>query len=162
MSADTRARHRICSAIPGRAHRKIIRMRSRAIAAAAVLSVLGACAHEPEQAVPPSGSGAQVFQSLCSSCHGAAAQGDGPIAPLIKTGVPDLTLLARRNTGVFPADAVRRTIDGRFDRPAHGSRDMPVWGWRLYGAVDPSDIAGRERTDAAIDRLVGYLQSVQR
>lgn len=127
-----------------------------------LIVALSGCAQTPEQPAAPQGSGTQLFQSLCSSCHGTHAQGDGPVAPLIKTGVPDLTLLAHRNGGVFPTDAVRRTIDGRFDRPAHGARDMPVWGWRLYGALDPNDAAGRERTDAAIERLVGYLQSVQR
>lgn len=136
-------------------------MRLRGPACVLVLLTSG-CAQTPQQPAAPAGSGAQLFQSLCASCHGTDAQGDGPIAPLIKTGVPNLTLLAQRNGGTFPTDHVRRTIDGRFDRPAHGARDMPVWGWRLYGAIDPSDTAGRERTDAAIDRLVGYLQSIQR
>jgi mono/diheme cytochrome c family protein len=137
-------------------------MRLRIVVMSALFCLLGACAQTPEQPVAPTGSGAQLFQSLCASCHGVRARGDGPIAPLIKTGVPDLTRLAHRNGGTFPTDHVRRTIDGGFDRPAHGARDMPVWGWRLYGAIDPADTAGRERTEAAIDRLVGYLQSVQR
>lgn len=137
-------------------------MQWRTVLPFALAFAVAGCAHEPTHPPPPAGSGEQLFQSLCSSCHGTSAQGDGPIAPLIKMGVPDLTLLARRNGGTFPSDAVRRTIDGRFDRPAHGARDMPVWGWRLYGVVDPADVAGRERTDAAIDRLVGYIQSLQR
>ncbi len=137
-------------------------MRLQFCVTCALVCLLGACAQAPEQPVAPSGSGAQLYQSLCANCHGAQAHGDGPIAPLIKTGVPDLTKLSQRHGGTFPDDHVRRTIDGRFDRPAHGARDMPVWGWRLYGAIDPTDTAGRERTDAAIERLVGYLQSIQR
>lgn len=124
---------------------------------------LGACASPtPVRSSGPAGTGGQLYLSLCSSCHGTAAHGDGPIAPLIKNGVPDLTLLAQRNGGEFPADGVRRTIDGRFERSAHGARDMPVWGWRLYDGTTFDDPAARGRTDALIDQLVSYLQSLQK
>ncbi len=103
-------------------------------------------------------SGVELYEVLCSSCHGAAARGDGPVAPLIKSGVPDLTLLARRAGGAFPTEDVRRAIDGRWDRRAHGARDMPVWGWQLYG-TDAAD--ERARVDSMIERLVVYLRSVQ-
>lgn len=106
-------------------------------------------------------SGVELYQRLCSSCHGVQARGDGPIAPLIKIGVPDLTQLARREGGEFPAADVARTIDGRFERPAHGPRDMPVWGWQLYDSTSSNDSAERARVDAMIDRLVAYLRSVQ-
>lgn len=107
-------------------------------------------------------SGVDLYERLCSSCHGAMAQGDGPVAPLIKTGVPDLTLLARRDGGEFPTEDVRRAIDGRWDRTAHGARDMPVWGWQLFD-MSSQDAAGeRAHVDSMIDRLVTYLQSVQR
>ena len=35
--------------------------------------------------------GAQLFVSLCASCHGAQARGDGPVAPLLVTPPSDLT-----------------------------------------------------------------------
>ena len=89
-------------------------------------------------------------------------KGDGPVAPLVKIGVPDLTRIALRNGGQFPTEAVRRTIDGRFDRPAHGARDMPVWGWRGYSSTDPNDAQERARVDAMIDQLVGYVRSIQK
>ena len=84
------------------------------------------------------------------------------MASLIKIGVPDLTLIAHRDGGEFPAEDVRRVIDGRWTRMAHGTRDMPVWGWQLYDSAQPDDAAARARTDSMIDRLVGYLQSIQR
>lgn len=107
-------------------------------------------------------SSVDLYQRLCSSCHGVAARGDGPVAPLIKSGVPDLTLLARRDGGEFPAEDVRRAIDGRWDRRAHGARDMPVWGWQLYDMSARDVQQERAVVDSMIDRLVSYLQSIQR
>jgi hypothetical protein len=104
----------------------------------------------------------QLYEKLCASCHGIDAHGDGPVAPLIKTGVPDLTRLAARDGGEFPTEDVRLIIDGRYDRRAHGSRDMPVWGWQLYDASNRDDKSERARTQSMIDRLVVYLQSIQR
>jgi len=107
-------------------------------------------------------SSVDLYQRLCSSCHGVDARGDGPVAPLIKTGVPDLTLLAHRDGGEFPTEDVRRAIDGRWDRRAHGARDMPVWGWQLYDMSSRDDQHERAVVDSMIDRLVTYLQSIQR
>ena len=102
-----------------------------------------------------------MYEQLCASCHGPAAQGDGPVAPLIKTGVPDLTRLAHRDGGEFPAEDVRRTIDGRYERPAHGPRDMPVWGWQFYDSGATNDLEERALVDSMIGRLVDYLRSIQ-
>lgn len=106
-------------------------------------------------------SGVEMYERLCSSCHGVSGRGDGPVASLIATGLPDLTRIAQRDGGEFPAEDVRRTIDGRWDRRAHGARDMPVWGWRLYDSSAPIDAEERERVDLMIDRLVTYLHSIQ-
>lgn len=103
----------------------------------------------------------QLYEQLCSSCHGLSGRGDGPVAPLITGGVPDLTRLAARNGGEFPTENVRWTIDGRWDRRAHGARDMPVWGWRLYDSDSLHDADERAQVDAMIDRLVVYLRSIQ-
>jgi hypothetical protein len=104
----------------------------------------------------------QLYEQLCASCHGVEGKGDGPVAPLIKIGVPDLTRLAYRDGGEFPTEDVRRVIDGRFERPAHGPRDMPVWGWQLYDSASADDPDARARTDSMIDRLVEYVRSIQR
>jgi hypothetical protein len=106
-------------------------------------------------------SGVEMYERLCSSCHGVSGQGDGPVSSLIKIGVPDLTRLAQRDGGEFPTEDVRRTIDGRFERPAHGPRDMPVWGWQFYDSAYQNDAEERARVDSMIDRLVQYLRSIQ-
>ena len=43
---------------------------------------------------------------------------------------PDLTVLAKKNNGVFPFNSVYEIIDGRKTVVAHGTRDMPIWGDR--------------------------------
>jgi hypothetical protein len=106
-------------------------------------------------------SGRELYGRLCASCHGTTAHGDGLIAPYIKTGVPDLTRLAARDGGEFPLEDVRRTIDGRLEHPVHGTRDMPVWGWRLYDMSTSDPESERALVDNLIDRLVDYLQSIQ-
>jgi mono/diheme cytochrome c family protein len=106
-------------------------------------------------------SGMQMYQQLCSSCHGVSGHGDGPVSSLLKTGAPDLTRLAQRDGGEFPTEDVRRTIDGRWDRRAHGARDMPVWGWQLYDSSAANDAAERAQVDSMIGRLVDYLRSIQ-
>ena len=125
--------------------------RSGLTVAAAVL--LAACQSTPQQQVA-SLSGPELYQKLCSSCHGVDAKGHGPVASLIKTGVPDLTLIAHRDGGEFPIEDVRRTIDGRWDRRAHGARDMPVW-----GAVFKRSSGGN--VSARIDAIVRFLEALQ-
>jgi mono/diheme cytochrome c family protein len=105
--------------------------------------------------------GAELFVSLCASCHGAQARGDGPVAPLLVTPPSDLTRIAQRNDGRFTADTVQRFIDGREVRRAHGPRDMPVWGRQLYFSAKEDDLAARAHADAEIAKIVEYLRSIQ-
>ena len=75
--------------------------------------------------------GQRLFSAYCSSCHGALALGNGPVAPALRTPPADLTRIAARAGGTFDAARVAAFIDGRTRIEAHGERDMPVWG-RLY------------------------------
>ena len=109
----------------------------------------------------PELSGKQLFQHLCASCHGAAGRGDGPVAAVLKSKVPDLTRIAERHGGTFPQDQVRQVIEGQARLAAHGAPEMPVWGRELY-AFDGEDPVRRARVAELITRLVDYLQSIQR
>lgn len=106
-------------------------------------------------------SGSQLYQRFCASCHGAGGFGDGPVAVSFKTMMPDLTGLQRRSRGRFPEDRVRRIIDGRQMFPAHGSREMPVWGHE-FAAGQGADQAAQAEAARMVDRLVQYLHSIQR
>jgi mono/diheme cytochrome c family protein len=101
--------------------------------------------------------GQREFVASCASCHGASGKGDGVLRDHLTKPPSDLTTLARRNGGVFPAQRVRDTIDGRgsIDIGPHGSREMPVWG-QVYSAEDtqPYELHGRIRINALVDYLV--------
>ncbi len=106
-------------------------------------------------------SGPELFRVYCASCHGADGRGSGPVAASLKDDVPDLTQIARRHGGHFPAEQLHRIIDGRKALPPHGTREMPVWGhaFRAAAADDPQSEA---KSDRLIDLLVQYLRSIQR
>ncbi len=106
------------------------------------------------------------FRMSCASCHGADGKGNGPVSGQLKAPPPDLTVLAEKNNGVFPVNRVYEIIDGRQEVMAHGTRDMPIWGFqysleqRVQGhpatAIDPDAIV-RMRILSIID----YLNRIQ-
>jgi len=111
--------------------------------------------------------GAKQYAEHCAICHGAAAKGDGPLAELLIAPPPDLTGLSARNGGTFPEERVYRTIDGRADIRAHGTRAMPAWGSAFRAkaeeAADPSTgpVNPENVVTARILSLVRYLESIQ-
>ena len=73
--------------------------------------------------------GKSEYDTACAVCHGLTGKGDdGPLKSLLARPVPNLTVLAKNNKGVFPFDRVYQIIDGRQEVKAHGPREMPVWG----------------------------------
>ena len=116
----------------------------------------------PAQAFVLSGKDEYVFH--CASCHGLDGRGDGPAAAVFKIKPANLTLLSRRNGGVFPAKRVFATIDGTAIVAAHGSRDMPVWGeiFERQGSNTYNRAATAREVRERIQRLVHYLESIQR
>lgn len=72
--------------------------------------------------------GKQEYSAKCAVCHGLAGKGDGSYGELLKTRATDLTVLAKKNGGVFPFARVYEAIDGTLPVKAHGTADMPIWG----------------------------------
>jgi mono/diheme cytochrome c family protein len=103
--------------------------------------------------------GASIYRNYCAACHGPDARGNGPVSTALKKDVPDLTKLSQRNGGVFPAIHVRSTIMFGADEllPAHGSREMPIWG-RTFHEIEFDQDLGNVR----LENIVRYLESVQR
>jgi mono/diheme cytochrome c family protein len=99
--------------------------------------------------------GAGLFRAYCAPCHGAAGRGDGVMAGHLRRAPPSLATFATRNGGVFPAERVRRIIDGT-GVPAHGDRDMPIW-----GAIFKRVPAGSGDAETRIDAVVRFLQDIQ-
>lgn len=132
-----------------------------ALFATLTVACVASCVTDPDAGAHALAQGEQLYQVSCSGCHGANARGNGPVAPLINASAPDLTLLASRRGGSFPADEVFQIIDGQADLSAHGPRHMPVWGYEFFGQDPDDEVAHREAT-RKIEQLVRYLQSVQR
>jgi mono/diheme cytochrome c family protein len=107
--------------------------------------------------------GQQEYMSGCAACHGEKADGNGPIATMFKTPVPDLTGIAQRNDGKFPLLDVMHIIDGRMEVKAHGN-PMPVFGRRFENQA--SDRVGPYGSEMIVRgrvlELVLYLQSIQK
>jgi len=99
--------------------------------------------------------GKMNYESNCAACHGQSGKGDGPVSVELRTKPTDLTLIAQRNGGVFPVDILHRVIDGRKTIRAHGTYEMPVWGF-VFIRSDPEDVA-RKRILA----IIAYLKSLQ-
>ena len=105
--------------------------------------------------------GKELYQRLCAACHGENGEGDGTVAAYFKMRPPDLTLLANRNGGQFPADEVRRTVDGRDSPGPHGSRQMPIWGVALY-YTDTKGPRDEQQVKDIVDRVVEYVRTIQK
>ena len=110
----------------------------------------------PRPRLTTSLAGVDSFGLYCAPCHGAKGVGDGPVATALTTRPADLTLLARRNDGVYPGERVFNFITGTGRTlAAHGTTEMPIWGG-LFRAFE-ADAAARQR----IQNLVTYIESLQ-
>jgi mono/diheme cytochrome c family protein len=104
--------------------------------------------------------GRDAFATHCAACHGMDARGNGPAAPALRTPPADLTRIAARRGGDFPADEIAAFIDGRLAPPAHGTREMPVWGYRFAEGL-PSGELTQALVRGRILTVVEYLRSIQ-
>jgi len=95
--------------------------------------------------------GAALYQGHCAVCHGEEGKGDGPLAAMLVRSVPDLRAVEIRNEL-----ELIEIIDGRGLRAAHGTQDMPVWGW-AFREVERSE----NEVQARMQALAQYIMSLQ-
>jgi mono/diheme cytochrome c family protein len=100
--------------------------------------------------------GLDLFRAHCAACHGSDANGNGPLASMLKAKAADLTVLAKNNGGEFPSARVRKTITGEDVLASHGSREMPIWG-PIFHQIESDQDFGNVR----VQNLVKYLESIQ-
>ncbi len=141
-----------------------IRKMSFMFAAAVLLSCLATAQdqtpkviqHTPIKTTSPA-SGKEMYTSYCAVCHGTDGKGGGPAASALKTAPTDLTMLSKNNGGKYPALKVTTAINGDSNLPAHGSKDMPVWGslFRSMSHGHPSEVQQR------VANLTEYIESLQ-
>jgi len=82
--------------------------------------------------------GKHEYESKCAVCHGLEGRGNGAMAAVLKTRVSNLTYLSKNNNGVFPVQRLYEIIDGTEVLPAHGTREMPIWGQEYRAEIEKS------------------------
>ena len=102
-------------------------------------------------------SGSEMYKSYCAVCHGTDGKGNGPAVSALKVPPPDLTTLARRNQGKYPESRVYQAIKGEASLPAHGSKDMPMWG-PVFRSLSKDDQAV---VQLRISNLTKYIEAMQ-
>jgi mono/diheme cytochrome c family protein len=113
--------------------------------------------HVPIKETSPA-SGAEMYKTYCAVCHGVDGKGNGPAAEALKVPPTDLTTLATKNGGKYPAMKVSAILRGESPLAAHGTKDMPIWGnlfWSLSGGHE-SEVQQR------ISNLNRYMESIQK
>ena len=129
-----------------------------AIAAGAVTT---AHAQQNGPAAQTFDAGKDDYDSHCAACHGSNGAGEGPYARLLTVTIPNLTTLSKRNGGVFPYSQVYESIDGRLALPAHGKRDMPIWGQEFSYKKRTLNPNPEAFVRAKINALVLYIHRLQ-
>lgn len=100
--------------------------------------------------------GADLYRQYCSICHGNSGKGDGAAADALRTKPADLTQLTHKYDGKFPELRIMNFIRGDDTLPAHGSRQMPIWG-RVFLSID----SNHEVVQMRIYSLLRYVESLQ-
>jgi mono/diheme cytochrome c family protein len=112
--------------------------------------------HVPVKAVSAA-SGKEMYTSYCAVCHGTDGKGGGPAASALKVPPTDLTLLSKTNGGKYPALKVTSNIRGEAALPAHGSKEMPVWGTLFWTMSSGHQGEVQQR----VVNLTRYIETMQ-
>lgn len=104
--------------------------------------------------------GHSYYTRYCASCHGRAADGHGPVAPVLRNPPTDLRRLGERYGRPLPVGEIARFIDGSKSVVAHGNREMPVWGER-FTDVDAEGNVHDSEMRTKIAKIVTFLSSIQ-
>lgn len=100
--------------------------------------------------------GADDYRTYCSACHGLRADGQGPVANVLRPRPPALTDLDKARYGRPLGTSLVAYIMGDTMPRAHGQSDMPVWGKNL------EDADGRDKEAiSTMWRVVNYLDEIQ-
>jgi len=142
--------------------------RSLSLLAGFTFVALTAIAQQPApkvESVPikwtPVTSASQMYTTYCAACHGADAKGNGPAAPALKIPPTDLTQLANKNGGVFPANHVSAILKMGSENTAHGSKDMPIWS-DLFKTIGGNSADHEAQIRLRISNLTDYLKQLQK
>jgi len=142
------------------------RQRRRWLRACTILTTAAVCALSGfafAQWSPPS-TARKDFVLNCADCHGVYGKGNGPatqVIPGFKSA--DLTLLSKKNGGLFPRQEVYDVVDGRKRLSEHydPDTDMPLWGLTFQPEGREFSKEAEEKVKARISGLVDYIEGIQ-
>jgi mono/diheme cytochrome c family protein len=100
-------------------------------------------------------SGKDEYLRHCAVCHGLEGLGNGPLADAMKISPANLTLLAARHQGTYPAARIADVIRNGGGVLGHGSTAMLPWG------IFFSERGKPEVAKARIKALVEYIETIQ-
>ena len=98
-----------------------------------------------------------MYNTYCAVCHGKDGKGAGPAAEALKVPPTDLSELSSKNGGKYPSAHVASAIQGDVNLPAHGSKDMPVWG-PLFSSISQGH---ESQVQQRVANLVAYIETLQ-
>lgn len=133
-----------------------------AVLVAAALSLPAASAGAQETSAMQAQFGALSYRLFCAGCHGADGRGNGQLAEALDMPLGDLTQIAKRNGGVFPARDIARAIAGVGPR-GHTALNMAPWADVFAEEFEQfaSTVAVNAMVARRIQHLVAYLESIQ-
>lgn len=104
--------------------------------------------------------GRDFYLKFCASCHGIEGSGNGPVSKHLKIKPTDLTLLSKKNKGVFPLDQVMTSVDGTRVVRTHGEAKMPVWG-EVFEKYDRAE-KNPKQAQIKVKAIAEYISTLQR
>lgn len=132
-------------------------MKIRSLWLGMAIALAGLCLAPSVRAAQPSvRAGRGYYMRYCASCHGINGDGHGPIASEMVKPPANLRLLGDKYGMPLPAARLAELIEGLNAPRAHGYRDMPVWGVRLYEMGH-----GKREISRTIRDIVDYLDTIQ-
>lgn len=112
--------------------------------------------------IEKTGVGNTLYLQHCVSCHGVDGKGDGPVAARLSTPPADLTKIAARRDGVWPAFEIMTILSG-YSRNILPREDMPVIIDLLDNEMSEFDIGNGEAIlmPTKLIAIASYLESLQ-
>jgi len=95
--------------------------------------------------------------TYCAGCHGLDGRGRGRVSAYCKVPPTDLSQLAVRNKGIYPAEWVCEVLRHGTGHPSNGQGYMPTWEPLLKSMnADPPGL-----TELRIQNLAAFVKTLQ-